>query len=88
MFYHPMCKNLRKKNIRKILDERVRMEQELAKSDQVVKLYPSDANFLLMELKDAKGFCDYAKENNVIIRDFSAKPETLNLLAPIHRYAR
>lgn len=76
----PDVQDFAQENIRKILDERARMEQELAKSDQVVKLYPSDANFLLMEMKDAKGFCDYAKENNVIIRDFSAKPETLNCL--------
>ena len=76
----PDIQDIAKENIQKILTERARMEKALSQSDQVVHLYPSDANFLLMEMKDAKGFCDFAAEHNVIIRDFSSKTDTKNCL--------
>lgn len=76
----PDVKELAQENIRKILEERARMETALSKHDHVVHIYPSDANFLLIEMKDAKGFCHFAAENNVIIRDFSGKVGTENCL--------
>lgn len=76
----PEIKEIAKENIDKILAERKRMETQLTTSDQITHIYPSDANFLLVEMKDAKGFCDFAAKNNVIIRDFSSKAETQNCL--------
>tara|TARA_R110002095_G_scaffold75556_2_gene64491 strand:- start:604 stop:1695 length:1092 start_codon:yes stop_codon:yes gene_type:complete len=76
----PDIQEIAKDNIKKILAERARMEGALKASAHVTHLYPSDANFLLIEMKDAKGFCDFAAANNVIIRDFSSKPETENCL--------
>lgn len=76
----PEVKALAQENIQKLIAERVRMETELAKSEHVVHIYESDANFLLIEFKDAKGFCDFAAKNNVIIRDFSSKAGTENCL--------
>ena len=76
----PDIQEIAKDNITKILAERARMEDALKASAHVTHLYPSDANFLLIEMKDAKGFCDFAAANNVIIRDFSSKPETENCL--------
>ncbi len=76
----PEVREIAQENINKLLDERVRMEKALDQSDQIVHVYPSDANFLLIEMKDAKGFCDFAAENNVIIRDFSFKAGTENCL--------
>lgn len=67
-------------NIKKLIAERKRMVQELGKSAQVTHIYPSDTNFLLVEMKDAKGFCDFAGKHDVVLRDFSSKPETPNAL--------
>ncbi len=72
----PEIKEIALGNIKKILNERARMEAQLKKSDKVRFVYPSDANFLLVEMDRAKIFCDYAAKNNVIIRDFSSKAGT------------
>lgn len=72
----PDIKPIAEANIKKLLAERTRMETELKKSAQVTHIYPSDANFLLVEMKDAHGFYEYAKKNNVILRDFSSKKGT------------
>ncbi len=76
----PEIKEIAQSNIQKILDERVRMEGELKKSDKVSFVYPSDANFLLVEMDRAKEFCGYCAKNNVIIRDFSDKSGTENCI--------
>jgi len=76
----PEVSAVAQENIKKILAERARVAGVLAASDQVVHIYPSDANFLLVEMSDAKGFHRFAEENNVILRDFSAKPGTENCL--------
>lgn len=76
----PEIKAIAQENIQKILAERRRMEKALAQSDYVVYLYPSDANFILFEMTHAKEFCDFARKNNVILRDFSSKKGTENCL--------
>lgn len=76
----PEIREIAQENIRTLIAERQRMEEALAKCDHITHIYPSDANFLLIEMKDAKGFCAFAAENNVIIRDFSSKPGTENCL--------
>jgi len=40
-------------NKQTLLSEKERLEKELLAIDQVIKVYPSDANFLLCEVKDA-----------------------------------
>ena len=67
-------------NRRKLLAERDRVMKAFRGSDQVVHIYPTDANFFLVEMKDAKGFWNYCNERNLILRDFSAKPLTENCL--------
>ncbi len=69
-----------KENIRTILDERNRVRTELEKSDKIEHIYPSDANFLLLEMDNAAEFIKFAAENNVILRDFSDKPHTENCI--------
>jgi len=76
----PEIKGIAQDNIQKILVERERVEKALAKSPNIIHIYPSDANFLLVEMKYAKGFCDFAADNNVILRDFSNKKGTENCL--------
>lgn len=69
-----------KENIQKLLAERDRLQDALKASDKITHVYPSDANFLLVEMESAAGFIAYAKENNVILRDFSSKPMTKNCI--------
>ena len=76
----PEIKPIAQENIQKLLDERKRMETALAEISIVKHVYPSDANFLLVEIDGAHEFCLFAKSNNVIIRDFSGKKGTENCL--------
>ena len=64
----------------KLLAERDRLMEAFRDSDQVVHIYPTDANFFLVEMKDAKGFWNYCNDRNLILRDFSSKPLTENCL--------
>lgn len=76
----PEISAIAKDNIKKLLAERDRLREELEASPQVTHVFPSDANFLLVEMKDAKGFHKFCADNNVILRDFSSKPGTENCL--------
>ncbi len=67
-------------NISKILAERERMREILTGLDNIKHIYPSDANFLLIEMDDAERFCAFAAENNVMLRDFSLQKGTQNCL--------
>jgi len=56
-----------------ILSERNILAQELAKSPFVETLYPSDANFLLMKIKDETKLLEALSQDNIKIRDFRSK---------------
>jgi histidinol-phosphate aminotransferase len=60
--------------IRTLLDERARMAARLARCANVARVFPSDANFLLLECRDARRFFDAGKAAGLIVRDFSAYP--------------
>lgn len=72
----PEISAIAKDNIKKILAERDRVIAAFKASPHVIHIYPSDANFFLVEMKNAKGFWDFAKAHNIILRDFSSKPGT------------
>lgn len=57
------------KNIDIILEERSRLKQRLASIKKVNKIYPSDANFLLVNVDDADKTYNYLIEKKVIIRN-------------------
>ena len=76
----PEIKKIAHENIKKLLSERQRIIDALKKNDNVKTIYDTDANFVLFEMENAKAFVDYAAENNVIIRDFSSKPQTKDCL--------
>ncbi len=67
-------------NIKKLLAERERVIAELKKSERVTTIYQSDANFILVEMDGAGEFMKLCAENNVILRDFSAKAGTENCI--------
>lgn len=72
----PEMQALAKVNREKLIAERGRVEAFFKASPQVIKVYPSDANFLLVKMKDAKGFCAFAATHKIILRDFSTYPGT------------
>ena len=51
--------------------ERVRLAEALAGLPRVMKVWPSDANFLLVEVDDARGLYDELLDAQVIVRDRS-----------------
>ncbi|PCJ99150.1 MAG: histidinol-phosphate transaminase [Zetaproteobacteria bacterium] len=76
----PEIQPIVQENIEKILAERKRMNKELKQCDSITHIYPSDTNFLLIEMKNAKEFCAFAAENSIVIRDFSSQKGTENCL--------
>lgn len=66
--------------IAEIKNERNRMEKELADASCVKKIYPSDANFLLVKVTDAYALYDFLVENGVLVRNRSTMPLCENTL--------
>ncbi len=52
-----------------LLEERGRLEKTLALLPCVRKIYPSDANFLLIEVTDANATYQYLVDNGIIVRN-------------------
>lgn len=57
--------------IKILMAERKKMTELLKQFPFVVKIYPSDANFLLVKMHDAKGIYTYLVERGIIVRDRS-----------------
>ncbi|MCY1723397.1 histidinol-phosphate transaminase [Prolixibacteraceae bacterium Z1-6] len=57
--------------VKLLIAEREKMAQLLTDLPFVEKVYPSDANFLLVNMHDAKGIYDYLVEEGIIVRDRS-----------------
>ena len=56
------------------------VQQRLERSRNVVCVHPSDANFLLVECRDAQGFLAAGKASGLLVRDFSSSPGLANCL--------
>ena len=54
--------------------------KELSAFNFVEKIYPSDANFFLMKVKDASKLYDYLSENEIVVRNRSRDPGCENCL--------
>ncbi|WP_280395627.1 hypothetical protein [Nocardia brasiliensis] len=65
-------------NIEKILSERSRVAGALGASSAVVHIFPSDANFLLVQVEDARGLVATMARSGIKIRDRSALAGTEN----------
>ncbi len=57
--------------VKRILENREKLREDLSKIDSVMKIYPSDANFLLVEMEDAHSRYQNLVEQGVIVRDRS-----------------
>ncbi|WP_215222844.1 histidinol-phosphate transaminase [Echinicola shivajiensis] len=60
-----------KKMVAEIMEERDFLQKAFEKMDLIKKIYPSHANFLLVEVPAAKKTYDYLIENQIIVRDRS-----------------
>jgi histidinol-phosphate aminotransferase len=60
--------------IRTLLEERARMQQRLVKSPGVTRVFPSDANFLLVEFRDSRRALAAGQTAGLLVRDFGAVP--------------
>ncbi len=57
--------------VHEILTLRDELIEKIKSFDQVEKVYPSDANFILVKIRDAKKIFDYLIEQKIIVRDRS-----------------
>jgi histidinol-phosphate aminotransferase len=57
--------------IRVLVDARQKLEADLMMCEQVLIVYPSDANFLLVKFKDAKSMYNYLLLKGIVLRDRS-----------------
>jgi len=56
------------------------LQETLPKLTQVRKVYPSDANFLLVEVTDADKIYAYLLDNGIVVRNRSTQPGCFNCL--------
>jgi histidinol-phosphate aminotransferase len=54
-----------------LVNERQNMVTSLLQNEEVLKIYPSDANFLLVKFKDASRLYKYFVEQGIVVRDRS-----------------
>ena len=55
--------------VKMLLQERTRLQDLLAKAPCVEKMYPTDANFILVKVSDAKAIYGHLTVNGVIVRN-------------------
>jgi histidinol-phosphate aminotransferase len=66
--------------VRMILAERERLEKKLSKAACVVKVWPTDANFFLVRVTDARRVYEYLAGKGIVVRDRSKMPLCDNCL--------
>lgn len=59
------------KMVAEIIEQRASLERELSELSVVVHIYPSDANFLLMKVKNARNIYQYLLDSKIVVRDRS-----------------
>jgi histidinol-phosphate aminotransferase len=57
--------------VKMIIFQRDKLRNELEEFEFVTKIYPSDANFLLVKVTNAKEIYSFLRENGIIVRDRS-----------------
>ena len=66
--------------IRDTVNERIKLEEALIKYPFVEKVYPADANFILVKVEDANSLYDYLSGKGVIVRNRSREMRCENCL--------
>jgi histidinol-phosphate aminotransferase len=61
----------KEKMVSRIIDQRNFLLNELNSLDMIIKIYPSQANFLLVKFRSAREVYDYLLSNHIIVRDRS-----------------
>jgi len=61
-----------RKEVTTIIEERTRLSSELEKLPVTLKVYPSDANFILAKFSDASKVYNYLADNGIIVRNRSS----------------
>ncbi len=69
-----------KENVRLILKQRERLEKELASFACVEKIFPSEANFLLIRVSDADRLYQFLAKSGIIVRNRSRELHCENCL--------
>jgi len=72
--------NAYKKEVQLIKSQKAQLIKALNDIKQVVKIYKSDANFLLVRFKNSTQLFDYLKTRNIIVRDRSRELNCENCL--------
>ncbi|MES1220725.1 MAG: aminotransferase class I/II-fold pyridoxal phosphate-dependent enzyme, partial [Bacteroidota bacterium] len=54
-----------------LVEQREVLRTELLKLPMVEKIFPSDANFLFVKVKDGKGMYDFLLSKGIVVRDRS-----------------
>ncbi len=57
--------------VKVLIEEREKIAKQLDELPFVQNIYPSEANFILVKMYDARGVYDYLVENGIIVRDRS-----------------
>jgi histidinol-phosphate aminotransferase len=60
------------RQVKTLIEERQKMERELPAFGFVKKIYPSDANFLLIQVDDAQKRYDQFLEQGIVVRNRSS----------------
>jgi len=62
-----------------IINERQRLFDELTAMDSL-KVFPSQANFLLIKVDDAKSLFEFLKANGILVKSFDINPQLSNCI--------
>jgi histidinol-phosphate aminotransferase len=80
--FHDAFSNMGKKDefVSSILKEKQYLINELSKITQIEKLFHSDANYILIRIKDASSYQKLLAGKGIIVRDRSSQPNLENCL--------
>ena len=60
--------------IREIVDMRNELAEKISRLSSVMNVYPSEANFLLVKIKDARSYMKRLLNLGIVVRDRSSAP--------------
>jgi histidinol-phosphate aminotransferase len=75
-----LAQNTKDAQVKKIITERKRLVYALSSCSFVEKIFPSEANFILIKVDDAKYRYDQFLENGIVVRNRSNQPLCENCL--------